>query len=186
MNRSQAIRAAVLILLPAWVATGCTGSYDDYKQYRQGKEARDATAPFTPTYYKDPQRRHLAVYFEISDGQLQPSTRRAELRPGNPPYRSPTAGNVLLVYRDAEGKELGRYATQDPVLARSCDSDRGLVGELKPLPNGMLVEVLLPADARIRSVEIGRMGQKPKMFPIGRQIDEGMQAKPATAGSRPD
>ncbi len=90
---------------------------------------------------------------------------------------------MLVVYRDADGKELGRYATQDPILARSCDSERGLVGELKPLPNGVVIEVLLPVDARIRSVDVGRPDQKPLTFPIGRQIDDGSQTKPpATQG----
>jgi hypothetical protein len=178
MKRNSTIQTVLLLMLVAWFTTACD-AYNEYEQYRQVKKAQDATRAFTPTYYKDTQRRHLVVYFEIADGRLRPSARPAERRPGKLPYRSASAGNVLVVYRDADGKELGRYATEDPMLVRSCDSEHGLVGELKRLSDGVVIEVLLPDDARIRSVAFGRPNEKPLTFPIGRQIDDSRQTRPS-------
>ena len=87
----------------------------------------------------------MAVFFNIVDGVLIPSSRSADIRPGRMPHHSKTSGNVMIVYKGPDEKELGRYATEDPILVRSCDFDKGKVGELKPIDKGT-VEILLPYD----------------------------------------
>lgn len=164
MTSLKNIQLYIVSTLFISVLTGC-GSMGQYSEYNKQQKAADATPSFDPAYFKDSKRRHLAVTFDIEEGVLKQPTKPIEVRPGNLPYRSATAGDVVIVYRDKSGKELGRYAVHDPVLARSCESDEGREGELKTIPNGN-VEVLLPLDSRIAQVDVGRPNKKAKQFPI--------------------
>jgi len=181
MKAKHCLNSGLVLGYAAWFLAGCTSEIDEYQQYRKQQQVEGATPAFNPAHFKEAERRHVAVFFEIVGGNLQLAARPAQLRPGNLPYRSQTAGDVVVVYRDNAGKELGRYATLDPILARSCDSEKRRVGELKPLPDGLVVEVLLPYDPHIQTVDIGRPGKEPLSFRIGGRIDGAVKAKEATS-----
>jgi hypothetical protein len=170
MSVKSVLRLAVLLSLVI-AATGCGGSLSEYGQHRRVTRAQKATPPFSPIYYKDLEQTHVAIQLEVADGRLRLAARPADRRPGKMPYHPSTAGSVLVVYKDAEGKELGRYWSQDPMLARTCDAERGRERGLKPLPDGTVIELLLPDDPRIRSLEIGRRDQKPVSIGLEGQIE---------------
>lgn len=165
-----------LMIIATAILWGCAASRAEYKSHRLRQKAERNTPPFTPAYFKQKERRHMAVFFDIVDGTLTPSRRTAEIRPGRMPYRSATTGNVLVIYKAADGKELGRYAIEDPVLARSCDFDSGKTGELKPIERGT-IEILLPYNPAITTVEIGRIEGKLREFDFGYQIREGLKGE---------
>lgn len=165
----------VLISVMAVVGYSLLGG-EEYKFYNSRDKAEKNTPSFSPTYFKDEGRRHMAVFFNIVDGVLMPSSRSADIRPGRMPHHSKTSGNVIIVYKGPDEKELGRYATEDPILVRSCDFDKGKVGELKPIDKGT-VEILLPYDPLITAVEIVRIDGKRKTFDFSIQIKGGLKSK---------
>jgi hypothetical protein len=174
MRRIKSASLGVLFLVAVVFAGGCATTGGPSKLQREQQSVAKHTPAFDPSYFKEPQRKHLAVFFDVREGELAPSKRAAQVRPGRMPHRSETAGNVIVVYRGVDGKELGRYAVEDPALARSCDFDRSRTGAVKPIPKGT-VEILLPYDPRIGTVEISRVGGKPRSFDIRPQIAEGLR-----------
>lgn len=164
-------RIIIVIATGIWLVTGCA-DIELYKNDNKRQEVENKTPAFNPAYFKDVDRRHLAIVFDVVDGKLRPDPQPAQQRPGSMPYRTATAGNVLIIYKDALGKELGRYAVEDPVLARSCDFEEGQrIGETKPLKHAK-VEILLPDDSAIHSVVIGRIDGKSKSFDISAQVEK--------------
>lgn len=170
MNGKMLMGIAAAVSMLGLLATGCDSDLmKSYNRDRERQEVESKTPPFNPSYYRDATRRHLAISFDIADGVLTASDSPAQVRPGRLPYHSPTAGNVLVVFKDAKGKELGRYAIEDPALARSCDFDQSRVGDVKPIKRGK-VEILLPFNLSIESVQIGRIGKAGKEFSVRDQI----------------
>lgn len=159
----------VLVLL-----SGCATVMRDQKFASNRKKVEKNTPPFDPAYFKQADRKHLAIFFDIKDGRLVLSDRPAQVRPARMPYRSPTAGNVDVVYRDAGGKQIGRYAIYDPVVARSCDVDEGRKGAIKRLQKGT-VEILVPYDPKISTVEIAPKGGKFTSFEVSARIKAGLR-----------
>ena len=167
----------IISITSLMVLNGCAAfGGEEYKFYNSRDTAEKNTPAFNPAYIKDKDSRHMAVFFDIVDGRLKPSPRPAEIRPAKMPYRSKTAGSALIIYKGADGKELGRYATEDPIIVRSCDFDEGKLGELKTIDKGT-VEILLPYDPLITSVDIERIGSKPKTYDLSRQIKIGTERK---------
>lgn len=92
-------------------------------------------------------------------------------------HRSASAGSVLVIYRNGKGKEIGRYATEDPLLIRSCDLDDPRGGVVRLLKRGT-VEVLLPFDRAISSLEIGRAEGRMRRYEIGGLVQHVTEATP--------
>lgn len=156
--------------------TGCSDAMDDYDRYKAQNDVAEKTPDFDPAYFKDTKQRHMAVFFDIQDDMLRLSDRPVQVRPGNMPYRSESAGNVKIVYKNAEGKTLGSYSTYDPILARSCDEQRGgLKGEFKTIVKGT-VEVLLPLNQQISQIEIISADDKRKSFKVEEHVNKGINA----------
>ncbi|MCJ7662842.1 MAG: hypothetical protein MUO24_01225 [Desulfobacterales bacterium] len=177
MDKKNIYIALIIVIASIVIVGGCTlVGGDEYKLYNSRDKEEKNTASFNAAYFKDKERRHMAVFFDIVDGVLTPSSRPAEVRPGRMPHRSKTAGNVIIVYKGQDGKELGRYAIEDPILVRSCDFDKGKVGELKPINKGM-VEILLPYNLMITTVEIERADGKRKAFDFSTQIEKTLKIK---------
>ncbi len=108
--------------------------------------------PFNPGYFKDENQRHLAIHFRIEDGKLAINKEKdGESHSGNLPY-SP-GGDTVVVYKDSNGTEIGRYSIEDPSKSRSCDliDDKRL--GVFPLEKGD-VELLLPTNPDIASIDI--------------------------------
>ncbi|MFC1511717.1 hypothetical protein ACFL5H_00795 [Candidatus Latescibacterota bacterium] len=170
MERENIYTALIILLISVMVIGGCAMfGGGDYKFYNSRDNVEKDTPPYNPSYYRDQESRHMAVFFDIVDGLLIPSSRVAEIRPGRMPYRSETSGNIMIVYNGPDGRELGSYATEDPILARSCDFDDGNVGEIKIIEKGT-IEVLLPFNRSIAEVEIGKVGEESKTFDFSVQI----------------
>lgn len=174
MTRMKCNRIASLIVLSIWLVAGCsTTNKREYHSYKEEQKLKRLSGDFDPAYFKSTENRHMAVFFKISDGKLQPASTPPQTRPGSMPYRSADAGNVLVIYRDSNGKELGRHAVEDPLLARSCDFDDNKTGRLNPLPENTSIEILLPDLPAITHIEIGRIDGKRKTFEIkGRSVDK--------------
>ena len=151
--------------------TGCTKQVTDYRLTRDSEKLRRATPPFNPAYFKEQEQKHLAVFFDIVNGHIRPSQRAAETRPGRMPYRSRTSGNAVIVYRGEGGEELGRYAAEDPVILRSCDTEAGPSGEVRQITKGT-IEILLPYNPAIKEIEIVRKGKEPEAYEISEQLEQ--------------
>lgn len=169
MTNTNSLPAFLVAVCSLILLSGCGRNSEDYEFHQNSQELEDNTPPFNPTYFKDSDRQHMAVFFNISNGMLSLSNRPAEIRPGDMPYHTATGGNVLIIYKDADGKELGRYAIEDPVLARSCDFDDGAIGELRRIPSGT-TEILLPYNENIASIDLGRVDGKLKTFSVARIV----------------
>ncbi|NIP23807.1 MAG: hypothetical protein GWN67_01280 [Phycisphaerae bacterium] len=156
------------------VSSGCATVMRDQKFASNRKKVEKNTPPFDPAYFRQADRKHLAIFFEVKDGRLVLSDRPAQVRPARMPYRSPTTGDVVVVYRDAGGKQIGRYAISDPVVARSCDVDKGRKGAVARLQKGT-VEILVPYDPEISTVEIAPKEGKFTSFKVGARIKSGLR-----------
>lgn len=156
------------------LSSGCGIDSKDMKYAIKRHNIEKNTPPFDPSYFKQEERRHLAIFFDVNDGQLVLSDRSAQVRPSRMPYRSPTAGDTVVVYRNAEGKQLGRYATFDPLIIRSCDLDAGRIGANKRMRRGT-VEILIPYEPKISILEIGPKGGKLISFNVSSQIKAGLK-----------
>lgn len=155
--------------------SGCNDAMEDYNRYKAQNDIAEKTPDFDPTYYKDTKRRHMAVFFDVQDGELKLSARPVQVRVGNMPYKPESAGNVKIVYKNAEGKTLGNYNVYDPILARSCDEQKGgLKGEFKKITKGT-IEVLLPLNQQISQIEIIAADDKRKSFNVGERVKKGMK-----------
>lgn len=176
MYRVSTVHVLMLSIVGLWQVTGCA-DMQFYNDDSKRQEVEASTPAFNPAYFKDKERRHLAVAFEIVEGKLKLDFRPAQLRPGNMPYRTAAMGEVLVLYRDAAGKELGRYAIENPVLARSCDAGgRKPFGETKRL-DGARVEILLPDEPAIHSVEIGLVNEEGRSFDVSERVKNRGMAK---------
>ncbi len=164
------------------VPSGCSAGANEYRFEKDRRKIEDNTPPFNPAYFKKADSKHISVFFDIVEGELILSKKPAQVRPGQMPYRSKTAGSVLVIYKGADGKELGRYATEDPALARSCDFEAGKKGNVKPIERGR-AEILLPYDPKITTLEIGLKEGKKKTFNIGSQVNEGLRGERQQPGS---
>ena len=151
--------------------TGCTETtWYEFQQAWDRSTLETSTPAFNPGYFKDTSLRHVAIFFDILDGQLVLNPRPAELRPGSLPYQSRSTGDVRIVYFDSSGQELGNYALENPLIARSCDFTGKLpMGESKPLPRGA-VEVLVPHNIAIAHVKVGLLNENGKRFQVGEVI----------------
>jgi hypothetical protein len=177
MGTKNIYLALIICITSLMVVNGCAVfGGENYKFYNNRDTVENNTPTFNPTYLQDKERQHMAVFFDIVDGELKPSSKPAELRPAKIPYRSKTAGSVFIIYKGADGKELGRYATEDPILVRSCDFDKGKLGELKAIEKGT-VEILLPYNPLIKTVDIRRINGKPRTYDFSRQIKMGIERK---------
>ena len=163
---------AIVLLTSSWLASGCAGIRAEQRSEHDRRLVEATTRPFNPAYFKDETRRHRAIPFDIVNGELELSARSIEERPGPLPYRPPGAGSVVVIYKDAQGRTLGRYAIPDPTGARSCDLDNGkIVGEVKRIEEGK-VDLLVPVDDRIVQIEVSR---KPKRFELSEKLKEVMK-----------
>ncbi len=151
--------------------TGCTGkTWQEFQMARDRENLEDNTPAFNPGYFKNQTNQHLALFFEIIEGQLTLSSRPAELRPGSLPHQNRSAGNVEIKYFDGTGEKLGQYAIEDPLIARSCDVEAGeIMGETKNIPSGT-VEILLPDNLMITQIEVSPIKKKGIHFQVGEVI----------------
>lgn len=146
------IRIICLVSLSICII-GCTRQQNNRQMTSKRDQISKEIRPFQADYFKDATRRHVAVFFEVKEGKLESSTRPAEVRPGNMPYRSKVGGGVMIRYADESGKVLGQYFVENPIMARTCDFDYDGVGDVSPM-EGAIVEILLPFQAQLTSLEV--------------------------------
>ena len=133
--------------------------------FKDRERAEKNTPPFNPEYFKEKEKKHIAVFLEIFQDTLTPSSRSAEIRPGNLPFRSKSMGPVTIIYKGANGQEIGRYAIEDPLIIRSSD-----IKDTKPIRRST-IEILLPLNLTIRTIEIGSVEGLLREFDISKQIE---------------
>ncbi len=139
-------------------------SHTDQQVVEEGAQPSNAY-----DFYHD-NHKHIMLFFDIIKGELVPSSRPAQVRPGNMPYPSVATGSPMVIYKGADGEELGHYPIDYAVLARSHDFDAGkAVGDTKPDERGTAV-VLLPYDPKITTLEIMGPEGKVKTFDIRPEI----------------
>lgn len=180
MQTIDKILPVIFIGLLSVYLSGCSDAMDDYNQYKEQDDVAEKTPDFDPAYFKDTKQRHMAVFFDIQNGKLILSARPAQIRVGNMPYKPESAGNVKIVYKNKKGKTLGSYSVFDPILARSCDQQKGgLKGEFKTIAKGT-VAVLLPLNQKISQIEIISADNKRNSYKIGGRIKKGIEEIPNT------
>jgi len=157
--------------LGVFLLAGCTGkTWHEFQMAKDRDTLETHTPGFNPGYFKKQSSQHLAIFFDIVEGEIVLNPRPAELRPGSLPYQSRSAGDVRIAYFDSTEKELGHYALENPLVARSCDFEgKSRMGETKPILRGT-IEVLVPNNMAITYVEIGPTHQKGKRFKVGEVI----------------
>jgi hypothetical protein len=168
-------------------AVGCGRAPSESATTRRAVAEIDAKVrPYDARAATDPARRHYAVMFRITNGVLTPEGGPAQIRPGNAPYYPPLTGGLLVVYRDANGTELGRYAIEDPGTVRSCDQAGGRSGAVAPLASGR-VALVLPALPTIAQVDLGPSPERLTRFDISTSIQRAVPAPvdPADPSERP-
>ncbi|UCC67247.1 MAG: hypothetical protein JSV79_08905 [Armatimonadota bacterium] len=178
MINAKAGSIAALLVAFSWLATGCGERGRDVELARQRQDVLDSVPPFDPGYFQDAARTHIAVFFDIVDGELRLSPRPAEIRPGLPPFRPLSAGPVLVVYSDETGEELGRYAIEDPTMIRWCHPEVPDASGVRQIQTGT-AEILLPHNRAIAVVEIGPSDGEMARFDVSGQIAEAREAQPA-------
>ena len=123
--------------------------------------------PFNPGYFKDENQKHLAIPLRIKGGKLEINREKVnnvKLRSGNLPY-SP-GGDTVVVYKDLDGTEIGRYSIEDPTKSRSCDlidgKERLGVYQLNKADVELELELLLPSNPEIAFINIIYAGEDKK------------------------
>ena len=157
------------VLMLSWLSGGCARKNAENQLAEDREKVEKSISAFNPAYFRDNDRKHITVFFDIVDGNLSISPRPAEIRPGRLPFRAASAGPFLVVYKNAEGKELGRYATEDPTVVRGFDSSGDNKPSLKSIRDGT-IEILLTANPAIATVEIGRIDGEPRSFSVSEQV----------------
>lgn len=103
--------------------------------------------PFDPEYYS--RSTHIVLLVSSAAGPARPPEYRVEKRPGPAPFQPPDAGTVEVRYLDASGNELGHHAFPDQSLPREGD-----------------IELLLPANPEIATVELGPVQGRTLRFDV--------------------
>lgn len=171
-------RLASLLLMVRMIG-GCA-TVAETKRFVDRDRAEANTDPFRPAPAAVAPRRnemHLAVFFDATDGQLALAARPAELRPGRLPYRRRSAGPFEVSYRNAQGRIIGSYRRDDPATVRVCDTAQGAPLGAVPIATGV-VEVLVPADFSIATLQFTRLGEKPQTVPVADLIRRAAAAVP--------
>jgi hypothetical protein len=127
-------------------------SQDTSATYQDRKEAEKNSAPFNPASLYSGENRHVAVFFDVVDGDLVLSDRGAMVMYGNMPYKSKTGGSFIVIAEDREGKEVLRYYTADIRLVRAFD---GVRKESAFIENARDLFIQIPYDQDIHQLEIG-------------------------------
>jgi hypothetical protein len=120
-------------------------------------QVEDNTPPFNPLYFRDTMNMHMAFFFDVRNGNLSQSLKPRQVRPGGMPYHSRTRGEFVVVYKDSNNTELGRYAIQNPTYVRSYDVFYDTTGDMRPIISGT-IEILTPYDNRIYILQIVQPG----------------------------
>lgn len=151
----------------------------DWLSQKLDKETRS----FSTAYLSDGKQKHMVVYFEIENGVLKKIERHVEIRPGLLPYSAPGVGDYYVIYRDTEGKEIGRRTIDNPMTIRICgftgDGD-GPVG-IVPVQSGT-VEILIPFDPAIEFIEVKPVTDKSGLYSVGSQIRTGIKVYTGPVG----
>jgi hypothetical protein len=142
----------------------CTEQREKFIFYRERATVERNTPPFNSAYFDDTTNQHAAVFFEVVNDSLRFSNPHPQVRPGHMPYHPAKSAPFTIIYNDAGGSELGRYAIEDPRSCRSCESIAGPPAHLKNIKNGT-IELLLPYDKRIKSVTLYPTPEDSIMFP---------------------
>ena len=132
--------------------TGCRAELDKFVFYKNRAIVEKNTPDFDPKYVQDTTRKHVAILFDINtDGTMQIVDSPPEIRSGSMPYKPMKSGDFLIVYRDANGIELGRYAMKDPRDIRVSDSTIAMPGIVRPATS-TTTELLFPYDTSIKRI----------------------------------
>ncbi|UCF70183.1 MAG: hypothetical protein JSW49_08265 [candidate division WOR-3 bacterium] len=151
--------------------SNCSRQIETYQDEKQRQKVEKTTPEYNATYFVDPESKHLALIFDIVDGELKLADGPAQLRPGRMPYYSTetTAGGFLVVFNDAAGEKIGQYTIEDPRFVRSCDFDYDSTNVVQPIRDGS-IEILLPYDIKIATIVIGTVAEKPVPLDVSKQI----------------
>ncbi|HEY1031269.1 MAG TPA: hypothetical protein VGD89_05815 [Flavipsychrobacter sp.] len=163
MKKHMYIVLSVAVLLLA----SCKGE----QQQQQGQEDElskqlpelDRLAgDYTPQQEGDFKTYHLALKGRVMNGVWMIDSNATYMRPGRLPYGAASGGDMMVVYTDASGKELGKYRVEHPGKQRTCDDGNG----------GMKVatsydfEILLPGREDIGSVALQQDGKTVQQFKV--------------------
>jgi hypothetical protein len=165
--KKTALFACAAILFALLI--GCE-EYDKYQYYGDRTHVENNTLPFDAAYRRRVPLRHIVVFFEVVKESLYVSPDSAiQVRPGRLSYRTATAGDFLVIYKDIQDVELGRYAREDPRYIRSYDIETNRRRGLYAIQEGT-IEILLPYDTRIHTIEVGRKGEASVSYNIKDKI----------------
>ena len=73
--------------------------------------------PFNPEYFKKTQAQHIIIFFDVINGRLIASDKKAIIRPGRRPHH-PFSGNFVVVCKTSEGEIIDRFFINDPASTR--------------------------------------------------------------------
>jgi hypothetical protein len=164
MKHRKLIDTCLAATMLSILIIGCTKERERYIFYRERAKVENNTPPFSTGYFEDERNRHVAVLFNIDNGVLTLADPQPQVRPGHMPYHPSTSAHFIVIYRDSNDFELGRYSIEDPRSLRSCEATNGTPGDITTITHGTL-ELLLPHDERITSMTLYPMPEDTVLFP---------------------
>lgn len=162
MKTSQLIYSALLSAL-LLVACGEKKTASDLKQEEALPVLEENAGNFDPSDQPKGESAHRALTIVVDSAgnyALDTLSLSEPLRKGIVPFgdddkESRNALPFKVSWLDANGKRIGGYSMEAPLLMRSCEEGKELV---RTLPQGRF-EVLLPARGNISSVQLSQNGK---------------------------
>jgi hypothetical protein len=153
MKRYKYMLLAVVIL-----TISCNQKQEQKGDELSGKltELDELSGEFEPMQTGDFKTYHLAVKGKYENGVWMIDSNAAYMRPGRLPYGTASNGEFQVVYMDANGKVLGKYAIEHPGKSRSCDEG----GNKTTIADKFDFEILLPGRDDIKGVSLSQGGKE--------------------------
>ncbi len=166
MRFRTGVTLAVILVLQV---VGCADRNRARQEIERIRQAEQTIRPFTPDALHDSTQQHFAVAFRIVADSLEFLPDSVTVRPGRMPYRPSGAGDFTVTAFDSTGTKVVGYTMEDPRIVRSCDFPSGGQAETKLLSSGR-VELLVPADPAIRSLEVSSGTRVQRFPPTGQML----------------
>jgi len=173
-----------LMLFPAVLMISCKQPAKEDELAKNLSLLDEQAGTYTPQKPGiDIQSSHIAVKIIYDNGKWLLDSSFSELRPGKLPYLLKGSGSFEVIYRDASGKEIGRYRYEDPTLRRVCEGEKPGFSKA----DRAVIEILLPGNQAIDRFELKQEGISVTSFkvPPVRKIS-GDHENPATTPGKKD
>ena len=98
-------------------------SQDTSSTYKDREKVENNTDRFDPSVLYSGKNKHIAIKFNVVEGNLVLSDSVAEVMHGKMPYKSKTGGHFIVIGKNRKGVEILRYYTPDIRIIRAFDGE---------------------------------------------------------------